>query len=460
MHRPALAAPALLIVVAAARPAAAAQTDPQDVTFTYSGTMLSLFDYDTGWWPSSSADIRVRFGAAFDGDVESEVGAEHWISWPEAVDFHVSGVDHEGWILVDYGLDLTMKVAYDLGVLGSGTYDVPIDDYLEGITNVVAFAEFTPLLLQGHGERPVHFEQEHSEWTLVDASIPLATGVALELRLLLRPTLECFFQGEEVAVDDAAAVTDEGVAVHVPWTTAWETGVPGNAVVPIQYVGRVDCSFNLTVVPIVAVCIGTCFDMELVEIPIPVQDENKLLKYDVEDAEYNVPVLQVDDSPIDFGHVLVGREAHVDLPVWNPGGRMMEVEFTVDPALGDFTAFPSASLLVPPGEGREVRLSFAPSTWGHQGATLSIESDAPFSPADTVALTGTGVLDPLEADPVYEEVTAIEEPAETAACGCNLVGGSERNGTSGPIALFALSALAAIALGRRRPPRRGVRSQR
>ncbi len=449
--------PACVGVIAAilldSLPAWAAQTDPQDVTFTYEGRILEVFDFDTGWWPSGS-DIQVRFGASLDGDIESEVEAEHWASWPEAIDFNISGIGHDGWMEVDYGLDLVMQVYYDLGILGSGTYDVPIDDWLTGITNVVAYAEFTPLLLPGHIDRPVEFDQTYTEWTLVEAPIAIATGVTLNLALVLRPVLGCLLWGERVKVSDTAAVEDEGVPVFVPWMDEWETGTPGRVTLPVQYEATLECDFDFELVPEVSICIGTCFDMPEVAIPITVQHENKLLSYDVVDVTYDFPVLQVNDRPIDFGSVLVGDEVFVDLPVYNPGQEFMEVWLSLaNDEEGNFDFFPTMSLFVPPGEGRDVRLYFAPGSVGPKQATILLDSDAPANNTAEILVLGTGALQAESPDGWQGPVDIPQgDLTETANCGCRLAGAG--GSPAMPFVAFVTLVICAALLGRsRRDPR-------
>lgn len=439
----------LAILLLFASPAGAAETVPEDVTFNYSGTMLEVFDFDTGWWPSSG-DIQVRFGASLDGDVESEVEAEHWVSWPEAITFNITGVGHTGWVMVDYGLDLIMQVHYDLGVLGSGTYDVPIDSWLDGITNVVAYGEFTPLVLIGSVERPVLFEQAYSEWTLLEAPIAITTGVTLNLSLVLRPTLDCEFRGERVSVFESAEITWEGTNVFVPWVEAWETDTPGRVILPLSYEAELDCSFVLELVPEVSICIGTCFDMPEVAIPIPVQNDEKLLVYDTVEVTYDFPVLQVNDRPIDFGWAYVGDLLYYDLPIFNPGQQMMEVWFDMEMEEANFDYFPHSTVLIPPGEGREVRLFFSPLTAGEKEATLLIDTDAPANNTAEILLMGTGALDSDPADPFQGPVDIADgDFVQTANCGCDLVGSATSPHSTLLALLGILLAVAMVLLGRR-----------
>lgn len=116
------------------------------------------------------------------------------------------------------------------------------------------------------------------------------------------------------------------------------------------------------------------------------------------------PVLAVDRPEVDFGPQPVDeRGAERTLTLRNDGSAPLEVggiavagEQAADFALDQGCA----SRALPPGEGCEVRISFAPRAAGARGAELRIDSDALSGPS-SVALAGSGVWSgrPLDAAP-------------------------------------------------------------
>jgi hypothetical protein len=381
--RPTLVAALAGLVASLPLPASAEETAPQPITLYYEGVILEGVSYDTGWLPDTTSDIRIRFVVLVDGEVTVEMWGEHWIEWPEAFMFHLEGTTDEGEILVDYGLDLSMMIEYDFGVLGSGSYDVPLDDYLPEVIDVVAGATFTPFMLEGNPDWVLEFEGERDTIGLVNAPIALAPGVSLDLALGMHPTLICDFRGDEIDLG-SASMTEEGIAVHVPWTEA------GFLSIPVTYHGNLHCTFNATLVPSVSVCVGACFDLASFDIDLPLDDDSRPLVFDTVDVAYEYPVLDVETISVSFGEVEVGTEAYIDLVVRNPGRGYLMVDLSLEPWDGAFYYFPYSGITVPGGGEREIRLYFTPAEPGDHSAVLTLDSNAPVDSTAEVALTGSG----------------------------------------------------------------------
>jgi hypothetical protein len=432
----ALASLAALLIT---QPALADETEPQPLLLYYEGTMLEGVSYDTGWLPDSSAEVRIRFEVVVDGDVIVAKYGMHHVSWPEAFMFHLEGSPDGGDISVDYGLTLNMYLEYDLGVLGSGSYTVPLDDYLPDVIDVLAETQFTPYMLEGHPDWVLEFEGDGTTRELVEAPIGLATGITLNLTLDMRPTLQCDYRCDEIDLG-SATMDRESEPVLVPWTDE------GFLTIPITAHSTLYCVFNITLVPTASLCIGTCFDLASIDVDLAIDDDSHPLDFDTVEVSYEYPVLDIDTLSINFGEVDVGDETYVDLLIRNTGRGYLEAAFALDPWDGAFYYFPFSGVAIPGGDEREVRLYFTPASPGEHTATLEIESTAPVDSTATVSLTGTGVSptpDDASTDPDSE---CDDCSRHSAACGCHLVGAP-----STPAPLLILLALLALAL--RRPPR-------
>jgi hypothetical protein len=430
---------ALIAGLATPLPAAAGETDHELIHLTYEGLVLEAFAWDSGWVPDPSADVRVRFGASVDGDVAVDMWGTHWLAWPEAFQFNLVGNVDEGHISVDYGLDLTLQLEYDLGVLGSGSYDVPIDEWLTGITNVVAAATFTPFLLLY--EDPVEFEAEHSTIQLIEGVIPIATGIALEISLNMEPELSCDFHGDEIDVGYGVTMTLEDTPVTLPYEAS------GTLAIPVAYDGTLYCVFNISLVPVLSLCIGTCFDIDLFELDIPVTDDSQLLDFDPVEVTHTYPVLDVDTRTLNFGEVEVGREAFMDLPIRNTGNGYLEVEFSMEDWDEGFSFFPIDGIVIPGGEERIVRIWFSPAAEYDFETVLHVSSNAPDENEVDVLLTGSGgSTEPDVTDADTDPCDCDDCSRRTSACGCRLAGTGAP--ATGALLLLA-AALAALAFRRR-----------
>lgn len=436
---------AVLLVLSSllhAGPALADETEPQDIRLYYAGTILEGVSYDTGWLPDTSSDIKIRFLVLVDGDVQVDMWGTHHVEWPEAFTFHLDGTPDMGHISVDYGLEFSMMLEYDFGILGSGSYDVPLHDYLPPIIDVLADAEFTPFMLEGHPDWVLDFEGETATTELVNAPIALAPGVSLDLALGFHPTLICDYRADSIDVGPSV-MTREGETVVVPWT---ETGFLS---IPIVYHGNLFCSFNATLVPSVSVCVGACFDLASFDIDLPLDEDSRVLDFDPVEVSYEYPVLDVDTLSVDFGTVEVGEEKYLDLVVRNTGRGYLEVSLTIDPWDGAFYYFPFSGIAVPPGEEREVRLYFTPPGPGPHSATLTLDSNAPVDGSAEVSLTGIGAAPEIPDDASTDPDCECDDCSRhTTGCGCRLAG----TGSPAPV-LLVLVLLAAVLLLLRRSTR-------
>ncbi len=98
-------------------------------------------------------------------------------------------------------------------------------------------------------------------------------------------------------------------------------------------------------------------------------------------------------SPLDFGPVVIGESASVDLYVSNTGKKDLTVALSVDP-VGEFS-FPEAAFTVPVDGSHTVPVTFAPAEIAPFSATLWLETDDPEQPLVPFALVGLGRAVPV-----------------------------------------------------------------
>ena len=119
------------------------------------------------------------------------------------------------------------------------------------------------------------------------------------------------------------------------------------------------------------------------------------------------PDIEAAPTSLDFGSLFVGATSIKTLSVTNEGTDVLTVvsaSFDHPDFTGDTTGFTLAV-----GESRTVTVTYAPSTAGSAGATLTLASDDPDEPEIAVSLAGVGVIAPdIAVDPA--SVAAILAP--------------------------------------------------
>ncbi len=117
------------------------------------------------------------------------------------------------------------------------------------------------------------------------------------------------------------------------------------------------------------------------------------------------PDITVSPTSHDYGNVIVGLSGSQTFTVTNDGQADLQVsnttlvgtdsgEFNIDSGGGSFT--------LPPGESRNIEVSFAPTSTGGKSATLRIESDDADEGVVDIALSGTG-------DPAMPDIVVTPE---------------------------------------------------
>ena len=118
-------------------------------------------------------------------------------------------------------------------------------------------------------------------------------------------------------------------------------------------------------------------DPEAVEVSIPLMGRGRV----------SPPRIEVISDEIDFGSVPIGETSRDHLLLWNRGGRPGVVEVSVAADEGVDFDLAQHSILVQPGAGARLALSFSPREAGARQAILHVEAEGR---RQTVRLQGVG----------------------------------------------------------------------
>src|SRR5262249_39312025 len=103
---------------------------------------------------------------------------------------------------------------------------------------------------------------------------------------------------------------------------------------------------------------------------------------------YNGPI-----NRLDFGGVFVGDTRSLSVILENVGTEVLHLS-AISSDRPDFVP-PAASISIPPGGAVPLATTFAPTTAGLIAGTLTIVSDDPDSPVESIPFSGTGLTPPV-----------------------------------------------------------------
>jgi len=102
--------------------------------------------------------------------------------------------------------------------------------------------------------------------------------------------------------------------------------------------------------------------------------------------------IKLDRVSLDFGNVEVGKTSELSFTVSNSGSATLIVSSIVRTGNRFNVVSPVGGFSVAPGGRQTVTARFSPIAAGQQSATLTISSNDPDNPEQTVALTGNGIV--------------------------------------------------------------------
>lgn len=391
---------------------------PSPVVYADEADVFSTVAFDTGWWPSASDPISVRFHLTPRGGVITELYGTSEVGWP-ALSHRVVG-EEGGWFGVQTDLTVGSEVKLDLWGLYSGTIALVEERVVldEGM-------DLAGLLLPGaaRAEASVRVDDPNA-FPPIEYAVQVIPTIDLVVAVAVAPTLEAVMSGLRVDAEVAGATHDQDqedawVAVAAP------PDRPGELGVQTTWTGALRSHLSLVIEPEVRVdtLVG---DFTLASFPIPVT-----LVDDVSErttapvlSVFPLPVLDLTDA-LQVGEVEVGALANAPLLLENLGALVAEGTARIegDPA---FSVWPETLAALPEATDG-LQITFAPTAPGEASAELVIESNDPFAPEIRVALSGIGVAEPVvepepDPDPVPEPEPQLDEGGK--ACGCDGAGGA------------------------------------
>lgn len=451
---------ALLLLVAAPAsaqcPPAALGCFDDEVMFMWSDTLFDTIDLDSGWVPSSSP-IQIRVGFHLAGETRIDMMGTTYAYWPTALSILPVGLTGGGRFSVDYGLEVTARIRFDVSIAGiryTWEGDIPLPGGIPRDLRAAADASFTPFVLPGSMPRPITLTD--STATIDAFSISLGSiigsvaGAFVDggLTLGLRGQLDAGYVGtrtdivrSEVPGMPRVTTAMDGVAAIVPAPGA--TGYGAFEDVAVEPHGIVTYTGSLVAEPVVFIeILGRRFDLARFEVPIPIVDTASEPDFAAEPIHVPLPDVAVMPDSVAFGLVMVGDRAEDTVRFSNAG----EAELVIRPRMPDAPFdFATDEIRIPPRGERAFTLGFAPERDGVVSQLVAFDTNDPDRPTLTIRLSGEGDA-PIVADagPADAAVDAGRAPGVTGgACGCRVGAGASR----GPLALLGLLVLV---LARRR----------
>jgi uncharacterized protein (TIGR03437 family) len=132
------------------------------------------------------------------------------------------------------------------------------------------------------------------------------------------------------------------------------------------------------------------------------------------------PQVAVSPQRLEFGEVITGQTRQLPLTVGNSGSYPLTVT-SLGAALNVVTVTDRVGFRLEPGETRVVTVSFSPAAVGVISTTIAIVSDDPQTPTLNVPVTGTGIGQPPELNPVPSISSLSPATVESGGAPFNLV---------------------------------------
>jgi len=401
--------------------AASAQTftsEPTELLFEDDFNLFGFVSFDTGYLPSQSDPISVRFTVTPTGGVVTEMEAVSELEWPTAFKHSLSAIPGEGL----FGIDTTVDIEFEVYINVASIYQASIPLWTEDFSITEGLA-FDTLVLPGSPEFPLNVSVAASN--LIDPfeyDFDVVAGIAgLAFRVDVFPELSTSMAGNRIETELASFVGvqdgEGGFSLLDP-----PTGNPGEVFLQSTYFADLTTDFTLMIVPSASLTtiIGD-FELLAFDIPIELLADQREREFAPAVYTHPLPALEEIDIGSDLGEVEVGNLANLEIPIGNLG--VMGLEGTAFIEGNDtFSVWPQY-FYATPGNTDGLVVTFAPDQVGEELATLVVQSNDPVAYEVRIPLTGTGFV---------EEVAVVDDPVpppdgeqpnlsgeEVGGCGCS-----------------------------------------
>ncbi|MCS6797576.1 MAG: hypothetical protein NZ898_03435 [Myxococcota bacterium] len=403
----------------------------EPLDFEWSEAAFEGIDLDTGWVPPDGA-IQLRFGLRAAGRTRIAMGTTGALWWPAPIEASLVGRRGGGRLEIDYGLEITARLRFDVEVAGSRYRwegDIPLPGGIPRDLAASASGTFDPLLLPGASDRPVEVSDATGRIRLLryDAigavvSIPgVGGGVAADVSV----RLDARYATDRVEVRTGRVIEREGAASVLSPPTGSIDGFGGSVSVGFGPVGTLEREVWLTVYPTLYLeIVGRRFDYTIATIEARVAAERTEVRFEPRTLHAALPDADVTPLEMDFGPVPVGGRAERFVDVFDDGEAPLRV--TAAEPEGPFEVDPLA-LDVEPHATRRLSVRFAPLHAGPHASTLLLSTNDPDEPLLAVRLRGEGVAVDggvpdagADAAPEASGMPGPYRPASAGGCGCRL----------------------------------------
>jgi hypothetical protein len=400
---------------------------PQPVVFADTSDAFSVIAFDTGYLPSISDPVSVRFHITPSGGVTTVMDATSHLEWPELT-HELVGEAGTGELAIDSHVEIEAEVYINLPPLYSGS--IPL--WAESVS-LFAITEFDPLLLGAESPAEVRLDGVG----LIDPlalEINIIFGLDLVFAADFYPTIEATLAGRSVDSTSPHAAWSQvadGEGVELPLPGDHDGTLP----MELTYIADLGTLFSFVIEPSASLdtLIGD-FDLIRFPIDVPLVDAGEERAYPTVAVEHPLPALGELPDAIDFGSIEVGRLVNANVGFPNLGVLGLQGTAQID-GDGSFAVWPE-DLYALEGQTDGVVVTFLPGSAGDRRAELVLSSNDPGVPEWRVALTGAGLAPEVSTppgstgtggtpdgggDPVPE--ATVEPVAPTRECACASGGG-------------------------------------
>ena len=393
-----------------------------------------LFDgsfVDSGYLPSESSTVSVRFFVTPSGAVETDMEATSDLTWPTTLTHAITGVPGSGVFKLDSGVSMEMELRYNI--------DLGFDEYSGSIAlwrKMVRFqkeTEFNPLLLPDGATTKVTLTDVDVVVDPFEYNLSLFAGASIRLQLEVFPSATATLAGKRI-VTGSAWMTSEDATTQAPMPIGDVSQISLVSKYVADLTGKLDILFS----PSADLCWGGCVEVLSLVYPMPVADVTTEQVFSPVAYTHPLPAFELPFEEYGFGQVELWNLANLEVPFESLGQLDLEGTAVIE-GNPSFSVFPEYFRSAEDySDG--VMVTFAPEMVGEQEATLVLETNDPAHTRVEIPLTGIGFEEIMEPPVDTDDAERVSERVST--CGCQ--------STSGNAVAAAPVLLVGMALVRRR----------
>lgn len=380
---------------------------------------------DTGWWPSASDPLAVRFHITPSGSVFTDIDADSELAWPDPLFHRLMAIPETGSLAVDSDIEVAAELQIDIFGLYTGVVDLWTRNF-----NMRDAVSFDGLLLQGGPTRDVVLNAVGNGGESVDYSIQIFPGLDVVAVIDVYPEVEVVIS--EGRVQSQVGTTPILQDIEELWMAVpLEPTLPASLDTRMLWSAEMDALLNVVFEPSVELdtFVG---GFTLFSFPLDVAVVDFLDRFEADPIEvaHPLPGMKEVEPLFAFGEVELGQERSLPVAIPNLGDLLLEGTVTVD-GPGDFTVFPD-SVVARSNETDGLTLTFRPTVEAPLAAELVFVTNDPLTPELRVPITGIGWVERVpEPDPEPTDTTPTDTDtddgpgptasvsAETKGCGCS-----------------------------------------